>query len=131
MVSSQGPSPKIRGEHISRVLHKIAYNAIAHDYGGRTAVGAYRHVRDYVVDFEKHRPRAVLMTTQLTETQIADGRGGPIGYSFFPGGDAPPELLSLSLGVMRFVVAVTRQLDGLQEWRQGEPDLEVVAGYLD
>jgi hypothetical protein len=56
-----GPSLHALSEHMTRGLHRIAYNALAYHHGGAYVRSRYRFLRDLVLDLDAIRERAFVI----------------------------------------------------------------------
>lgn len=63
-IETAGPSGKGLAEHLTRGLHRMAYNAVAHFRGSDTVRPRLRFLRDLVLDLERIAPRAHLADWQ-------------------------------------------------------------------
>jgi hypothetical protein len=59
-----GPSDKVRSEHFTRGLHRIAYNALAFHLGAEQTRDAFGYLRALVLDLEAIQSRAFLLDEQ-------------------------------------------------------------------
>lgn len=68
-----GPSDKVRGEHLTRGLHRIAYNALANQLGPEETRASFAFLRDLVLDLDAIRSRAYL----FDERAVLEAMQGP------------------------------------------------------
>jgi hypothetical protein len=109
-----GPSRHALSEHLTRGLHRVAYNVLAHEHGGAYVRTRYRFLRELVLDLDAIRERAFVLdqdpilpalqaeTTQRTRrrwTSTAEIRNGR---------DGEPELVRVAIGPAVFFVSVQR-----------------------
>lgn len=107
-----GPSLHARSEHLTRGLHRIAYNALAYRDGGNVARSRYRFLRDLVLNLDAIRDRAYVFDQQpiLPAMQVAAAQGTRRRWSstaeIIDGADGAPEIVRVALGPAPFFVSV-------------------------
>ncbi len=109
-----GPSQQARSEHLTRGLHRIAYNVLAHERGGSFVRSRYRFLRDLVLDLDAIRERAfvfdqsgilpALQQEAIGRTQ----RRWTSTASIMSGDDGEPELVRVDIGPAVFYTSVRR-----------------------
>ncbi len=112
-VSSTGPSKKIGNEHLTRGLHKIGYNALAHRYGSAKAIWDFSHLRQLVLDFKDVIHRPFLLTSKMDEREIRDAERSRTRYEILER-DGQAEVVVLHFG-LRATVALGLSVSALKE----------------
>lgn len=107
-----GPSSQARSEHLTRGLHRIAYNALAHHHGGDYVRSRYSFLRGLVLDLEAIQARAfvfdqerVLSAMQVEATRRTRKRWFSTA-EVMNGADLEPELVKIAIGPALFYVSV-------------------------
>jgi hypothetical protein len=109
-----GPSAQARGEHLTRGLHRIAYNVLAYHHGGEYVRRRYRFLRDLVLDLNAIRERAYVLDQRpiLRAMQAeATSRTRKRWFSTAEiknGTDGDPEIVKVSIGPAIFYASVRR-----------------------
>ena len=129
-LSSSGPSMKSRGEHLTRGLHRMAYNAIAHERGRAGVLPRYRFLRELVLDLEGIAHRAyladesgILPAMQRRWSGAADIYDA--SYTIAPDNEGNPALVGLRLGPLTYVVSVQPTTSALALVKAHLPGLRV------
>ncbi|MGE0871407.1 MAG: hypothetical protein AB7P03_22795 [Kofleriaceae bacterium] len=107
-----GPSKQARGEHLTRGLHRIAYNTIAHHHGGAYVRQRYRFLRDLVLNLEAIRERAfvldqgpILPAMQAEATRRTRKRWFSTA-EIIARKNGEPEIVKIAIGPALFFVSV-------------------------
>lgn len=126
-----GPSSQARGEHMTRGLHRIAYNVLAHDRGGLFVRTRFRFLRELVLDLDAITPRAfvldhtgVLPALQAEVTSRTKRRRTSQAH-VVNGSDGEPDLVRIEIGPAAFFVSVRASTAPLATVVTGKPDRTV------
>lgn len=107
-----GPSTQARSEHLTRGLHRIAYNVLAHHHGGAYVRSRYRFLRELVLNIDEIRERAfvldpepILPAMQAEATHKTRRRWTSTADIKY-GSDKEPEIVRVAIGPAVFFVSV-------------------------
>ncbi len=107
-----GPSASAKTAHMTRGLHRIAYNVLAHARGASVARSEYAFLRDLVLDLDAIRERAfvcdargLLPALRRQATVQGRRRWKSVAEPLAP--LKSPKLVRISIGPVLFYVSVT------------------------
>ena len=126
-----GPSAQARAEHLTRGLHRIAYNLIAHVRGGAVVRGSFRYLRELVLDLAAITPRAfVLDHTNILPALQAEctsrtRRRWTSHADLVADPDGDPELVRIAVGPATFFVSVRESTSVLSSIVASKPEVHV------
>lgn len=107
-----GPSMQARAEHMTRGLHRVAYNLLAHVRDGSFVRTRFRFLRELVLDLDAITPRAfVLDHTRILPALQAEmtsrtRRRWKSQADVVLGSDGEPEMVRIEIGPATFFVSV-------------------------
>jgi hypothetical protein len=101
---TSGPSDKSTPEQLSRGLHRMAFNAIAHA-DGASRMSEFGHLRDYVLT-GYHAMRAYLLDEESLNESLRSTERWTASYELFRDPDGRPQVALLRLGMLFFYVSV-------------------------
>jgi len=131
-----GPSPSARSEHMTRGLHRIAYNVLAHHHGGPYVRGCFRFLRDLVLNLDAIMNRAFVLDQNpiLPTLQAQVMSPTPTRWKSTAeirnGSDGEPETVRIAIGPAIFHVSVRHSTTPLHAVVAATPNA-IVYGVLD
>lgn len=131
-----GPSLQARAEHMTRGLHRIAYNLLAHVRGGSVVRTRFRFLRELVLDLAAIAPRAFildhtgLLPALQAEITTRTRRRWRSQAGLVLGADGDPDLVRIDIGPATFFVSVGASTGSLATIAAQKPEAQVY-GIID
>lgn len=126
-----GPSSQARAEHMTRGLHRIAYNLLAHVRDGAYVRTRFRFLRELVLDLPAITPRAFILDgtgiLPALQAEIASRtrRRWRSQAEVVTGSDGEPELVRIEIGPATFFVSVRPSTVSLAKIVAERPEVHV------